>query len=70
MELCLKINHTNLDILNIFMIKFGGYIEYNTNDKSSNKMGYVSMNYNSVYKIIKYLDKYHLQSDMFINYLK
>ena len=30
-ELCLKINHTNLDILNIFMIKFGGYIEYNNN---------------------------------------
>ena len=33
-------------------------------------MSYVSMNYNSVYKIIKYLDRYHLQSDMFINYLK
>lgn len=70
-ELYLKINHTNYDILNIFIRKFGGYIKYmNNNDKSSNKMGYVSMNYNSVYKIIKYLDRYHLQSNMFIDYLK
>lgn len=68
-ELYLKINHINYDILNIFIRKFGGYIQYN-NDRSSNKMVYVSMNYNSVYKIIKYLDRYHLQSNMFIDYLK
>ena len=46
---------------------FGGLISYN---KSKNEYTYSSSSYGSASKIIKYFDKYHLQSTKYLDFLR
>ena len=46
---------------------FGGLISYN---KSKNEYTYSSSSYGSARKIIKYFDKYHLQSTKYLDFLR
>lgn len=46
---------------------FGGLLSYN---KSKNEYTYSSSSYGSARKIIKYFDKYHLQSTKYIDFIR
>lgn len=61
-----QIDQKNKDILNLIKDYFGGNVSYKLKDEYS----YSSDTYGSARKIIKYFDKYHLQSTKYINYLK
>jgi hypothetical protein len=62
-----QINLNNKDLLILIKELFGGNIVYS---KSQDSYYYDSNSLGSAYKVVKYFDEYHLQSNKYINYLK
>ena len=63
----LQISQKETPLLNIIKKEFSGVITYN---KSQDIYYYMSNSLDNAYKILRYLDKYHLQSTNYLNYLK
>ncbi len=66
-RLNLQIDQNKNDILLLIKDLFGGYIGFR---KSQNTYYYGSTSFGSAIKVIKYFDKYHLQSSKYRSYLK
>lgn len=62
-----QIDQKNKDILILIKEFFGGNIGYR---KSQDTYYYGSTSFGSAKKVIKYFDKFHLQSSKYVNYLK
>nr|YP_009364335.1 LAGLIDADG endonuclease [Ophiocordyceps sinensis]ARF03425.1 LAGLIDADG endonuclease [Ophiocordyceps sinensis] len=66
-RLKLQIDQKSKDLLLLIKDIFGGYIGYR---ESQNSYYYESTDFGSAKKVIKYFDKYHLQSSKYRSYLK
>ncbi len=66
-KLALLINKDNKELLILIRNFWGGNLSYN---KAKDSYTYDSSSYGSARKIIKYFDKFHLQSSKYIDYIK